>query len=85
MTHLPVTQSSILALIAQIAAFVAGFGVVNSIQEGVIITVTTAVVNAAFLISNALHHQAHAKVVAAGATGPVVSLAVPQVPVPPVT
>lgn len=60
MTHFSITQASIMALVSQLASFVAGFGIINSTQVGLVITIATAAVNAAFLIANSLHHMAHA-------------------------
>lgn len=65
MNHLPITQSSVIALISQVVAFVAGFGIIDSTKTGIVISIATAVVNAAFLIANSLHHQASARVEAA--------------------
>lgn len=61
MTHLSISQASVLATISQIIAFVAGFGVINSTQTGIIIAMATAAVNAAFLIANSIHHLAASK------------------------
>lgn len=58
MNHFSITQSGVIALIAQLASFVAGFGIISSTDKGLILVAATAAVNAAFLIANAVHHIA---------------------------
>lgn len=53
-------QAAIIAAVAQIVALLVSFAVVNSTEAGVIISSSTAVVNAAFLIATALHSAADA-------------------------
>lgn len=59
MNNFTITQASVMALITQIVSFVAGFGIINSTNTGVIIAAATALVNAAFLIANSFHHIAN--------------------------
>lgn len=53
-----ITQSAIIAAVTQIVALVVSFGVINSIEAGAIISASSAVVNAAFLIAAAIHQVA---------------------------
>lgn len=61
MKHFSISQSSIMALVTQITSFVAGFGIINNTEVGIIVSIATAAVNAAFLIANSLHHVASSK------------------------
>lgn len=47
--------AAVIAALSQILALIVGFGIINSTQEGVIIGVTTAAVNAGALIAHAIH------------------------------
>lgn len=58
---LSITQSAIIAAVTQIVALVVGFGIVDSTVAGEIVAASTAVVNAAFILGNALHVLAAAK------------------------
>ena len=58
MTHFSISQASVIALVTQIISFVAGFGIINNTQVGIIVSVATAVVSVGFLIANSLHHLA---------------------------
>lgn len=58
MKHLTISQASIVTFVTQLASFVAGFGVINSTEVGVIVSAATAIVNAAFLVANSVHHLA---------------------------
>jgi len=47
--------AAVIAAVSQILALVVGFGIINSTQEGAIIALTTAAVNAGALIAHAVH------------------------------
>lgn len=66
-THLKISQAMILAIIHQIGAIVVAFGIIDNQTAGVVITASVGVVNAAFLIANAIHAHAAAGVKAAAA------------------
>ena len=58
-------QAAIVAAITQAVALIVAFGVINNTTAGVIISCASAVVNAAFVIGNAL--EQHAKIQATAA------------------
>jgi hypothetical protein len=53
-------QAAVVAAITQAIALLVAFAVINSTQAGVIVATTVAVVNAAFLIANAIENHGKA-------------------------
>jgi hypothetical protein len=50
-------QAAVIAAVTQAIALLVAFAVINSTQAGVIVATTVAVVNAAFLIANAIENH----------------------------
>jgi hypothetical protein len=53
--HYSITQTGVAAVVAQIIALVAGFGIIDNTTAGILISASTAVIAAVFVIINAVH------------------------------
>jgi hypothetical protein len=59
--NLSTFQAAIIAAISQIAALLVSFAIINSTEAGVITSASMAIVNAAFVVGNAIENHGKSK------------------------
>jgi hypothetical protein len=55
--NLSTIQTAVIAAVSQILSLVVAFGVMDSVTEGIVVSATTALVNAAFVVANAVENH----------------------------